>query len=48
MSKGKLLAEIEERAFTYSQEYKACSQCTLLAIQEVFGLTNDDVLKAGH
>jgi C_GCAxxG_C_C family probable redox protein len=46
MSKGKLLAEIEERAFTYSQEYKACSQCTLLAIQEVFGLTNDDVLKA--
>lgn len=46
MSDKKLLEEIEKRAFTYSQEYKACSQCTLLAIQEVFGLTNDDVLKA--
>jgi C_GCAxxG_C_C family probable redox protein len=46
MSDKKLLEEIEERALTYSQEYKACSQCTLLAIQEVFGLTNDAVLKA--
>jgi C_GCAxxG_C_C family probable redox protein len=46
MSDKKLLEEIEERAITYSQQYKACSQCTLLALQEVFGLTNDAVLKA--
>ena len=41
-----LLEEIEKRAYKYSQEYKACSQCTLLPIQEVFNLPGDDVLKA--
>ena len=46
MSDKELLEEIEKRAFKYSQEYKACSQCTLLANQEVFGLGGDDALKA--
>jgi len=46
MSDKELLEDIEKRAFKYSQEYKACSQCTLLPIQEMFDLTNDDVLKA--
>ena len=45
MSEKELLEEVEKRAFKYSQEYKACSQCTLLPIQEVFDLTSDDVLK---
>ena len=46
MSDKELLEEVEEKGFMYSQQYKACSQCTLLALQEVFGLTNDAVLKA--
>jgi C_GCAxxG_C_C family probable redox protein len=46
MSDKELLQEAETRAYRYEQEYRDCSQCTLLAIQEVFGLGGDDALKA--
>jgi len=46
MSKEELLEEAESRAYKYEQEYRDCSQCTLLAIQEVFGLKGEDALKA--
>ena len=41
-----LLKEVEEKAFKYEQDCWDCSQCTLLAIQEVFGRKADDALKA--
>jgi hypothetical protein len=46
MSKRELLQEVENRARRYEQEYRGFGQCTLLAIQEGFGLTGGDVLKA--
>ena len=46
MTKEKLLQEAEERAYKYEQEYRFCSQCALLAIQEVFDLPSDGALKA--
>ena len=41
-----MLKEVEQKGFKYEQEYWDCSQCTLLAIQEVFGLKADDAVKA--
>jgi len=46
MSDKELLQEVEKRAYKYEQECRDCSQCTLLAIQEVFDLAGDDALKA--
>jgi len=42
----KLLEEVEKKAYQYEREYHNCAQCTLLTIQEVFGLPGDDALKA--
>jgi hypothetical protein len=36
MSKSEILQETERRGFHYEREYNDCSQCTLLAIQEIF------------
>ena len=46
MAKEEILLDIESRAYKYDQEYRDCSQCTLLAIQEVFHLKGEDALKA--
>jgi C_GCAxxG_C_C family probable redox protein len=46
MPKKELLEEAERRAYRYEQEYRVCSQCALLTIQELFGLKADDALKA--
>jgi C_GCAxxG_C_C family probable redox protein len=45
-SEKELLEEIEKKAYQYEREYHNCGQCTLLTIQETFGLTGDDALKA--
>jgi C_GCAxxG_C_C family probable redox protein len=45
-SEKELLEEIERRAHKYAKEYHSCSQCTLLAVQEMFGPPGEDVLKA--
>jgi C_GCAxxG_C_C family probable redox protein len=45
MLKSELLKEVEKRAYRYEQEYRDCSQCSLLALQEVFDLPGDDALK---
>lgn len=44
--KEELLKEVEEKAFKYEQDYHDCCQCTLLSVQEVFGLDVGDSLKA--
>jgi len=41
-----MLKEVEQKGFKYEQDYWDCAQCTLLAIQEVFGLNADDAVKA--
>lgn len=46
MEKEKILLEAERRAYRYEQEYRDCAQCTLLAIQELFGLESEEALKA--
>jgi len=46
MFENELLQDVEQRAYKYEQEYRDCSQCVVLAIQEVFGLPGDDALKA--
>jgi C_GCAxxG_C_C family probable redox protein len=46
MAKEEILQEAESRAYKYEQKYRDCSQCTLLAIQEVFHLKGEDALKA--
>lgn len=45
-TKEKILEEVQNKAFKYEKEYYGCSQCVLLAVQEVFGLENEDVFKA--
>ncbi len=44
--KEKILDEVEAKAFNYEKEYRYCSQCTLLALQELFGLESEDAFKA--
>lgn len=46
LSKEELLKEAERRGFEYERDYRNCSQCTLLIVQELFGLENEDALKA--
>jgi len=41
-----MLSDVEQRGCTYEREYWDCAQCTLLAVQEVFGLKADDAVKA--
>jgi C_GCAxxG_C_C family probable redox protein len=45
-SEKEFLEELEKKAYQYAKDYHSCSQCTLLTIQEAFGLPGDDVLKA--
>lgn len=46
MSRDEILAEAERRGYQYEQEYRDCSQCTLLVVQELFGLKGDSAIKA--
>jgi len=47
-SKIKLTERAYTLAFEYERKYGSCPQCVLMAIQEVFDLKIDDVMKAGH
>ena len=46
MSREKILDEAERMGNEYEKEYRYCSQCTLLALQELFGLESKDAFKA--
>ncbi len=48
VSNRKIADRAYDLAFEYERKYGSCPQCVLLAIQEVFGLKMDDVIKAGH
>ena len=41
-----ILEKVEKRAYELNDKYHACSQCTLLAIQEVCGMRDDVMAKA--
>jgi len=44
----KILEEVYARAFEYEQKYGSCPQCVLGAIQDVFGVVDDDTFRAGY
>ena len=37
---------VKERAYNYERQYHGCSQCTLLALQELLGLEDELTFKA--
>jgi len=43
---NKKLDRVEQRARELMQKYHNCSQCSLVAIQEVYGMKNDELAKA--
>lgn len=43
-----ILERVCARASEYEQKYGSCPQCVLAAIQDVFGMVDDHVFKAGH
>ena len=45
-SKGAFKKEARERAYNYERRYHGCSQCTLLALQELLGLEDELTFKA--
>jgi C_GCAxxG_C_C family probable redox protein len=45
LSRKELLEEGYWRAYEYEQNYRVCSQCTLLAVLEVLGLESDALIK---
>jgi C_GCAxxG_C_C family probable redox protein len=44
--KDEFLAAIEKRAFDYEANHHDCAQCTLLTLQEAFGLPEPNAFKA--
>lgn len=46
LTKEEILDQVQKRAYEYETKYHGCSQATLLAIQEVFGLENETLFKA--
>jgi C_GCAxxG_C_C family probable redox protein len=46
MTREQLLDEAENRAYRYEQEYRVCSQCSLLTVMELFEIKADDAVKA--
>ena len=40
------LKKAYDLGFEYEKVYKGCSQCVLAAIQDLFGVRNDDVFRA--
>jgi C_GCAxxG_C_C family probable redox protein len=46
--KQEVLQRTYSLGYEYEQKYGCCSQCTLAAIQDVFGFPGDEVIKASH
>jgi len=44
--KEELLEKAYELGFEYEKKYKGCSQCTLGAVQDLFGIQDDAIFKA--
>jgi C_GCAxxG_C_C family probable redox protein len=42
------LEQVYTRAFEYERKFGSCPQCVLAAIQDVFGMVDNEVFKAGH
>ena len=47
MNKQEMLKKAFDLGFTYEQKYRGCAQCAIAAIQDVLGIRNDYVYKAG-
>ena len=46
VNKAEFLDRVQKMAYKNEEEYRGCSQATLLAIQEAFGLEDDQLFKA--
>lgn len=42
----KIIEEVQDKAFEYEKNYYGCSQCILLAVQEIFGTRSEETFKA--
>ena len=47
MNKQEMLKKAYDLGFTYEQKYRGCAQCAIAAIQDVLGIRNNYVYKAG-
>ncbi len=47
-TRKEILEKVYALAFEYEQRYGSCSQCVLAAIQDVFGIVDDEVFKSVH
>jgi len=45
MRNNKLIEKAYELGFNYEKNYHSCSQCTVAAVLDAFGLNNDDMFK---
>jgi C_GCAxxG_C_C family probable redox protein len=45
-NREELLKAAYEKGFEYEKVYRGCSQCVLAAVQDLFGIRNDDVFRA--
>ena len=44
--KKEILDEVQRKAYEYEDTFRGCSQATLLALQQVFGLEDENLFKA--
>jgi len=47
-TRKEILEKVYALAFEYKQRYGSCSQCVLAAVQDVFGIVDDEVFKFVH
>lgn len=47
-TRKQVLEEVYALAFSYEQQYGVCSQCVLAALQDVFGIVDDAVIRSAH
>ena len=47
MNKKEMLDKAYDLGFSYEQKYRGCAQCAIAAMQDVLGIRNDYVYKAG-
>lgn len=48
IEKAELIERAGDIAYKYEQEFGNCPQCTIAAIQDVFGIIDDNIFKASH
>jgi C_GCAxxG_C_C family probable redox protein len=48
LNRREILEQVYTRAFEYERKFGSCPQCVLAAVQDVFGMVDDAVFKAGY